>query len=119
MRIAVGEDNQYLNSPLAAVDDDDTTADVDESMDAVMVESSRYCGHFPGTTYVEDGVTKVRVDGSPGVLSKEAQMRVEVVGRALLGLGDDPGRFTSNEPHRHTDHLRCRSSRYDLDCRRE
>ena len=98
MRIAVGEDNQYLNAALAAVEDDTATTDVDESRPAVDAEKSDYCGHFPGTTYIEDGVTKIRVDGSPGVLSKAAQATVEKFGRALLGLGNDPGRFTSNEP---------------------
>ncbi len=97
MRIAVGEDNQYLNAALAEIEADDTQDPPIVGMEEVPTEASIYCGHFPGTTYVEDGVTKVRVDGSPGVLSKEAQMRVEEVGRALLGLGDDPGRFTSNE----------------------
>lgn len=107
MRIAVGQDNQYLNAAIPAVVGVDNSSPADGDfddpgdvapVDAIPAETSIYCGHFPGTTYVEAGVTKTRVDGSPGVLSKAAQMRVEVVGRALLGLGNDPGRFTSNEP---------------------
>ena len=104
MRIAVGQDNQYLNAAIPEVVgvDANTDGDFDDPgdtapVDAIPAETSIYCGHFPGTIFTEAGVMKPRVDGSPGVLSKEAQMRVEVVGRALLGLGDDPGRFTSNE----------------------
>ncbi len=85
MRLAVGQDNQYLN---AAVPDDATTTEVDESMDA---ETSIYCGHFVGSG------DPARAEGAMGVLSKEAQERVEEVGMALLGLSE-PGRPSFNEP---------------------
>ncbi|MYD33189.1 MAG: hypothetical protein F4W98_04840, partial [Acidimicrobiales bacterium] len=80
MRIAVGEDNNYLNG---AVEDDAGTTDVDETMDA---ETSIYCGHLPGAA-------AANADGS-NVLSEMAQERVAEVGAALLGLS-----VTSNELH--------------------
>ncbi len=72
MRIAVGQDNQYLNGAIA---DDTGTTDIDESMDP---ERSIYCGHFPGAD-------AVNADGT-NVLSEMAQQRVTEVGSALLGL---------------------------------
>ena len=55
MRIAVGEDNQYLNAAVPAVVDDTGTADVDESMDAIPPETSIYCGHFARFGVGSDG----------------------------------------------------------------
>gem|GEM_PF-1034278 len=96
MRIAVGQDNNYLNGAVAAVEDAPNTADIDESMDAIPAETSIYCGHFVGST--DD-----RTEGSAGTLSKEAQMRVEEVGQALLGLSA-PGRPSFNEPPKEDGH---------------
>ena len=85
MRIAVGEDNQYLD---AAVADTSDTAELDNSVPA-EISKGGFCGHFPGSDMIPMG-------GEP--ISVAAQARVEVVGRALLGLGDDAGRPSFNEP---------------------
>ena len=81
MRIAVGEDNQYLD---AAVPDTSGDADPDNSVPA---ETSIYCGHFPGSTLLM-GMDPI---------TQEAQTRVETVGKALLAR-DDAGRPSFNEP---------------------
>ena len=96
MRIAVGQDNNYLNGAVAAVQDDAETPNVDESMAAIPAETSTYCGHFVGST-------DERTEGSAGTISKEAQMRVEEVGKALLGLSE-PGRPSFNEPPKEDGH---------------
>ena len=79
MRIAVGEDNDYLDPAVAAV----------EAVAAIPAETSDFCGHFPGSDMIP-------MDGMP--ISPMAQTRIETVGRALLGLGNDPGRPSFNEP---------------------
>ena len=68
MRIAVGEDNNYLNE----AQDPDGTSD---SGDEVPVETSVYCKHIPGHD-----------DNPANDLTPEAQARVFEVGAALLGL---------------------------------
>lgn len=69
MRIAVGEDNDYLDPGNAGPDD---TADTD---DDVAAQPSIYCRHFPGH------------DNNPdNDLSEDAQKRVTEVGAALLNL---------------------------------
>lgn len=95
MRIAVGEDNQYLNAALAEVEDDTTTAEEDESMDAEPRETSRYCGHFPGSI---GGDGMARANSGAGIITDEKVIaRINQVGQALLGL-DAPGRPSFNEP---------------------
>ncbi len=81
-RLAVGEDNAYLDPAVTA---DDTQ---DPPVVAKDAEASDYCGYFPGSS-------KIPADGKP--LTVAAQKRIEEVGRALLGLGDDPGRPSFNE----------------------
>ena len=85
MRIAVGEDNQYLNAAIAA---DDTATPPVMAMDP---EKSIYCGHFPDSAAaVEDDPLTKDVNES-NILSEEAQKRVVVVGAALLGLTAEQG----------------------------
>ncbi|MCY4474817.1 MAG: hypothetical protein OXC83_05210 [Chloroflexi bacterium] len=88
-RIAVGENNQYLE---AAVPDSTTQ---DPTSDAKVAESSAYCRHFPGSdAAVEDDATTAGIDES-NILSEADQRRVEEVGTALLAL-DGPGRPSYN-----------------------
>lgn len=100
MRIAVGEDNQYLNAALAAVDADATATPPVVAKAKEDRESSIYCGHFVGSIG-SDG--KPRAEGSAGTLTRAAQMRVEEVGQALLGLSE-PGRPSFNEPPKEDGH---------------
>ena len=96
MRIAVGQDNNYLDGAIAAVADTNEQDEIDDSMPAVEAETSIYCAHFAGTE--DDGVER-KDDGttrSMGTLSEDARKRVYVVGQALLGL-DSPGRPSFNE----------------------
>ncbi len=90
MRIAVGEDNNYLN---AAVPDTSAADEPSNAMDA-ETSASGACGHFPGSL---DAMGMRRAPDGPGILSQAAQDRVEVVGKALLGL-DVAGRPSFNEP---------------------
>ena len=92
MRLAVGQDNQYLNAAVVGVDAN-TDGDFEDDGDTAPMnaETSIYCGHFVGSG------SPARAEGAMGVLSKEAQKRVEEVGMALLGLSE-PGRPSFNEP---------------------
>ena len=83
MRIAVGEDNDYLDPAVVAV------ANANPPVVAKDAETSEggFCGHFPGSMMIP-------TDGMP--ISVAAQTRIETVGRALLGLGDDAGRPSFN-----------------------
>lgn len=97
MRIAVGQDNNYLDAAF-----DDPSTEVDESMDGA--ETSIYCKHFPGSER-SDGTKRAIGDEQDDVLSAEAQMRVVEVGAALLGLtvttgsdGTHAGRPSFNDP---------------------
>ncbi len=87
MRIAVGEDNNYLNG---AIEDNAVTTDVNEAMDA---ETSIYCGHFPGSL---DAMGMRRAPDGPGILTPAAQERVMRVGIALL-FGEDNAKATLND----------------------
>lgn len=90
-RMAVGEDNQYLD---AAVPD---TSGQDDPTNALGSETSAYCRHFPGSVAaVEDDPATTDVD-ERNILSEEHQRRVEEVGAALLAL-DGPGRPSYNSP---------------------
>ncbi len=99
MRIAVGEDNNYLNGAVAAVAgvDGNNDGDFDDVGDtapvaAIPAETSVYCAHFPGhdTNDMND-------------IGADAQKRAVVVGAALLNLtaeanGFHAGRPSFNEP---------------------
>ena len=95
MRIAVGQDNDYLDPAVAAMPDTMPDDDIDDAVPAIDAETSIYCGHFVGTT---DAMGNVRAEGSEGTLTPAAQTRIETVGRALLGLGNDAGRPSFNQP---------------------
>ena len=77
MRLAVGEDNDYLDAGAP------NTAQQGDPSNAADPESSIYCGHYPGS-------------GNMPVISVVAQMRVDTVGIALLGLSER-GRPTFND----------------------
>ena len=77
MRLAVGEDNDYLNAEVA------NTAPEGEPSNGVDAEGSIYCGHYPGS-------------GATPVINPTAQMRVDTVGIALFGLSER-GRPTFND----------------------
>lgn len=94
MRIAVGEDNQYLNAALAAVDANPNADPPVVGKDKEDRETSIYCGHFVGSIGSD---SEPRAEGSAGTLTRAAQMRVEEVGKALLGLSE-PGRPSFNDP---------------------
>ena len=68
-RLAVGEDNDYLNAEVA------NAAPEGEPSNGVDAEGSIYCGHYPGS-------------GATPVINPTAQMRVDTVGIALLGLSE-------------------------------
>ena len=74
MRIAVGEDNQYLNAAVA------DTSGADDPDNSVPAETSKggFCGHFPGSDMIP-------VDGEPISVAAQARDRRRSV-RALLGL---------------------------------
>ena len=113
MRIAVGEDNEYLDAAVGIDTANDGDFDDEGDTAPVDAETSKggFCGHFPGSDMIP-------MDGEP--ISVAAQARVEVVGRALLGLGDDAGRpFVQRPRRRHAHNLRRSSSRVDVDCRRK
>ena len=76
MRLAVGEDNDYLDPAVAAVPDGTPPILAEDQ------EASIYCGAYPGS-------------GDMPVISAEAQKRVDEVGIALLGRSDR-GRPTFN-----------------------
>ena len=84
MRIAVGQDNDYLDPAVEA------DANANPPVVAKDAETSEggFCGHFPGSS-------QIPTDGEP--ISVAAQTRVEEVGMALLGL-NRPGRPSFNEP---------------------
>ena len=82
-RMAVGEDNQYLNASYDANSDGDT----DDEGEAA--ETSIYCGHFPGSAQA--------VADPSETLSVAVQKTVERVGTALLGFpANAPGRPSFN-----------------------
>ena len=88
-RMAVGEDNQYLNAEMP-----DTSAQ-DEPSNAKDAETSVYCRHFPGSAdAVEDDPQTTDIDES-NIISEKDQGRVEDVGMALLALSS-PGRPSYN-----------------------
>ena len=102
MRIAVGEDNNYLNGAVAAVEgsDDNIDGDFDDENDTApvppkMAETSIYCGHFPGSL---DAEGNRRAPDGPGILSEAAQKRVVVVGAALLGLSAPKDALHASRP---------------------
>lgn len=84
-RMAVGEDNQYLNAGVDGNNDDDFEDEGD-----TPPETSAYCRHFPGS---DDAAA----DGS-NILSETDRKTVERVGAALLGLSAEeaPGRPSFN-----------------------
>lgn len=97
MRIAVGQDNNYLNGAVAAVVGVDNSSPADGDFDdpgdtapadAIPAETSIYCGHFPGSPLIP-------MDGEP--ITVAAQKRIETVGNALLGLSGDSVRPSFNE----------------------
>ena len=96
MRIAVGQDNDYLDPMVAAVPNTLTPPE-DNSMAAIPAETSIYCGHFPGSNNAMEDDPLTEEVNENNILSVAAQERVEVVGRALLGLGDDAGRPVFND----------------------
>ena len=75
MRMAVGEDNDYL------------TVDTDILMTGYQNEASIYCGHLPGATAATDTNT----------VSADVQTRIEAVGTALLARSE-VGRPSFNAP---------------------
>ena len=94
MRLAVGQDNDYLHTAVDAVagidannDRDFTDAADTRPADAVPEETSIYCGHFPGHD-----------DNADNDLSEDAQKRVVVVGKALLGLTADSNGLHAGRP---------------------
>ena len=78
MRLAVGEDNNYLNP----AEDGDSNAD--PVVPATMQEPSEYCALYP--------------NGGMNDLSPSARMRVDEVGIALLARSE-PGRFMNTGPN--------------------
>ena len=76
MRIAVGEDNNYLDAGTAGTDANGD-GDFDDAGDTapVAAQTSDYCAHFPGHDTNPDND-----------LSEDAQKRVTEVGAALLNL---------------------------------
>ena len=92
-RLAVGQDNQYLNAAVVGVDnsnpgDGDFTDDGDVAPEDA--ETSIYCRHFPGAP-------AAAADGSD-VLSAMAQERVVEVGSALLGLSVSENKLHTDRP---------------------
>ena len=75
MRMAVGEDNDYL------------AVDTDTLMTGYQNETSIYCGHLPGATAATDTNT----------VSADVQTRIEAVGKALLARSEI-GRPSFNVP---------------------
>ena len=74
MRIAVGEDNDYLD------------ADTDLDMTGDQPETSIYCGHLPGAAAAT----------ATNTVSADVQTRIETVGKALLARSEI-GRPSFNE----------------------
>ncbi len=91
MRLAVGEDNDYLDAAVEGVDNNGN-GDFEDTGDTapVAAETSRYCGHFPGALMAA-------ADGS-NVISAMAQERVVEVGAALLGLSVSSNDVHANRP---------------------
>ena len=91
MRIAVGQDNDYLDPAVMA------NANADPPVVGMDAETSIYCGHFPGSPNAMPDDPLTTDEDENNILSEAAQARVEVVGRALLGLGADAGRPEFND----------------------
>ena len=72
MRMAVGEDNDYL----------DADTDLNTTGDQPETSAGGYCAHFLGTG------TPPRREGDPGTLGKTQQARVETLGKALLARSE-------------------------------
>ena len=81
MRLAVGQDNQYLDPAVLA------NPDATPPVAAKDAETSKYCAHFPGHD-----------DNAENDLSETAQKRVVVVGKALLGLTAESNGLHAGRP---------------------
>ncbi len=83
MRIAVGEDNQYLDPAVVGVDNSSPAdGDFDDEGDVAPkdAETSDFCAHFPGHDM-----------NDMNDIGERAQKRVVEVGRALLNLDAERG----------------------------
>ncbi|MCY4476353.1 MAG: hypothetical protein OXC83_13120 [Chloroflexi bacterium] len=101
MRLAVGQDNQYLNAAVVGVDnsspaDGDFTDDGDVAPEDA--ETSIYCRHFPGAAMAMEDDPDTEDVNESNILSEAAQMRVVTVGSALLGLSVSENKLHAARP---------------------